>query len=130
MATTKHPVTIKLDNMREFRRDLKALGDDAINDLKAVHTANANIVAGTARVLVPKRTGRLAGTIRGAGTKTGGRVRAGFKAVPYAGPIHFGWADRGIKPQPFLYDALDRRRNEVAQNYAQQLENLKRKHKL
>jgi len=66
----------------------------------------------------------LAGSIRTTGTKTGGYVRAGSrKAVPYAGPVHFGWPTRPnpakgwrggpIRPNPFLYDALDARREQV-----------------
>ena len=42
---------------------------------------------------------------------------AGRKAVPYAGPIHFGWPARNIEPQPFLYDALDDKADEVAHLY-------------
>lgn len=128
MATVDRSLPVVIEGARELRKALNQYGDDAINDLKAAHLENANLVAGTAKTLVPVRTGNLRDTIRAAGTKTGGRVRAGFKKVPYAGPIHFGWASRYIKPQPFLYDALDQRRGEVIENYAQQLERIQRKY--
>ena len=51
-------------------------------------------------------------------------VRAGFARVPYAGPIHFGWRKRNIQPQPFLYEALDKRRNEVFDRYNKEVRNI------
>jgi hypothetical protein len=35
----------------------------------------------------------------------------------YAGVIHFGWPRHNIEPQPFLYDALDKRFDEVTKLY-------------
>lgn len=130
MAKVNTSLPVVIQGMPQLRKQLNALSDDAINDLKAAHLENANLVASTAKTLIPVRTGRLRDTIRPAGTKTGGRVRAGFKKVPYAGPIHFGWSSRNIKPQPFLYDALDQRRNEVMNNYERQIEALRKKHNL
>jgi hypothetical protein len=43
--------------------------------------------------------------VRGSGTQAAAIVRAGRAAVPYAGPIHWGWPSRHIKAQPWLYDA-------------------------
>jgi hypothetical protein len=44
--------------------------------------------------------------------------------VPYAGPIHFGWPARQIKPNPFIYEVLDDRRQEVYAIYAQRISEL------
>lgn len=107
---------------RELRRKFKEAGDD-MSDLKDLHLRLADDVAGTAKTLVPVRTGRLRNSIRGSGTKTSARVKVGNNrksgpsALPYAKPIHFGWAARGIKPQPFIYEALDDRRQEVIDAY-------------
>lgn len=109
-------VNIELEGQREFRRALRAMGDD-LDDLKAAHLAGARIVMKEALELVPVLTGTLQETIRASGTKTRGVVRAGYKRVPWAGPIHFGWPDRNITPQPFLYDAIDHRRDEVLDVY-------------
>lgn len=107
---------IEVTGARETRKALKGFGDD-LSDLKDTHTALARMVATEAQGRAPVRSGALRGSIRGGGTKTRATVRAGKKKVPYAGPIHFGWPDRGITPQTFLYDALDARKGEVITNY-------------
>ena len=102
------------------------MGDD-LEDLKTLNLTVATMVSERAKDIVPRRTGNLADTIRPAGTKTAGRVRAGFKRVPYAGVIHFGHPARGIQPQPFLYDALDQRRGEVFDAYFKGVKKIQRK---
>ena len=82
------------------------------------------MVVPAAKQLAPVRSGRMAASIRAAAVRTGGRVRVGNSSVPYAGPIHFGWPARRIKPQPFVYEALDPRRDEVAEVYAKRLNEL------
>lgn len=128
-------MAVRIEGHREVRRRIRQISDDldqkaAKGELKVINQRAAEIVAGRAEQLVPVRSGTLRDTIRAAGTQKSGRVRAGFKRVPYAGPIHFGWASRGIVPQPFLYQALDQRRLEVFLHYDQQLESLIKKHGL
>ena len=92
------------------------------------------MVADTARPEIPVRSGRLTGTLRTTGTMRGGVVRMGRKAVPYAGPIHFGWPNRPapargwrggpIAPNPFLYEAMDKRVGDVMDTYMAYLETL------
>lgn len=94
---------IKVEGQRELRKTLRQAGDD-LEDLKAAHKAAAEIAAGGSRPLTPVRSGTLQGTVRAGGTKTSAVLRAGKKAVPYAGPIHWGWPNRGIAPQSFLAD--------------------------
>lgn len=93
--------TVKVEGTRQLRSTLRRAGDD-LTDMKAAHKASAEIAARASEALAPKRSGKLAATIRAAGTKTAGIIRAGFARVPYAGPIHWGWFARGIKPQPFM----------------------------
>tara|TARA_R100001443_G_scaffold112444_1_gene125998 strand:+ start:183 stop:557 length:375 start_codon:yes stop_codon:yes gene_type:complete len=118
--------SIKATGVKELRRELRRMGDD-LEDLKALNLDVATLVSDRAKDIVPRRTGKLADTIRPAGTKTAGRVRAGFKRVPYAGVIHFGHPARGIQPQPFLYDALDQRRGEVFDAYFKGVKKIQRK---
>ena len=118
--------SIKATGVKELRRELRRMGDD-LDDLKALNLDVATLVSDRAKELVPRRTGNLADTIRPAGTKTAGRVRAGFKRVPYAGVIHFGFPARRIQPQPFLYDALDQRRGEVFDAYFKGVKKIQRK---
>lgn len=96
---------------RELRSTLRQ-ADASLQDLKDAHAAAASIAARASAALAPVRTGRLRDTIRSSGTKTAGIIRAGFKSVPYAGPIHWGWYTRPrgnwrggpIQANPFLSD--------------------------
>jgi len=126
---------VRITGHKEARKRIRGIVDEmdqkaARGELKNMNLEAAEIVAKRAVSLVPVRTGELRDTIRAAGAQKSGRVRAGFKRVPYAGAIHFGWADRNIDPSLFLYDALDQRRREVLQHYDQQLEALIRKYDL
>jgi hypothetical protein len=113
---------IKIEGGRELRRAFREVDDD-MSDLKDLHKQLADDVAGTAKTKVPVRSGNLKRSVRGSGTKTAARVRAGNNrksgpsSVPYAAPIHFGWSRRGIRPQPFLYEALDDRRQQIVNQY-------------
>lgn len=110
----------------EVARALKENTPELLKELKAENKALAQLVAATALGYVPARSGALAKSIRAGVTQKTGVVRAGGKDVPYAGPIHFGWFARKppaqggpIMPQPFLYDALDERRDEVLARYTE-----------
>ena len=97
----------------------------------AVNKAIASAIAGDAKKFVPVLSGALAASIREAASKTSARVKAGGgKEVAYAGPIHFGWPNRRIKPQPFIYEAIDGRRAEVAMLYAQRLTEIRNRYDL
>lgn len=90
---------------RQLRKTLKAAGED-LSDLRDAHRDAARIAANAAADRAPiGPTGRLSKSIRGAGTKTAGIIRAGNNTtVPYAAPIHWGWYARHITPQPFLME--------------------------
>jgi hypothetical protein len=117
-----------------FRRQLEAVGDEALNDLKTANLEGVEQVLAEALRRVPvglrtdrhHKSGRLKATIKGSASKVRGTVRAGTKAKTiYAWPIHFGWANRSrggpIAPNPFLYEALDDRRDEVKEAYENQI---------
>ena len=146
---------VRVVGLRQFNKILRGLGDDAVNDIKQAHAAAAKMVEDTARPMVPVHGARSAvsgrpywrtpahppgfmrSTLRSSGTGRGGFVRAGKKLVPYAGPVHFGWPNRPnpgkgwqggpIAPNPFLYNALDKRRNEVAETFARYIDDIRRK---
>ncbi len=122
---------IQIEGLRELRRALRAYGDEATDGLRAAHKDAAEVVERRADSLAPVRSGTLQGTLRSSGTLTAGRVRLGYARVPYAGPIHFGTPNtRGrpanIRPNPFLYDALDDRRQQVIDVFFDRLEAVKR----
>ncbi|MGB1506457.1 MAG: hypothetical protein ACPHDT_13320 [Acidimicrobiales bacterium] len=123
---------LQIEGGRKLRRAFREVGD-GMSDLRQLHKRLADDVADSAKRKVPVRSGRLERSVRGSGTKTAARVRAGNNrksgpsSVPYAGPIHFGWGARGIRPQPFLYDALDDRREAVVKAYDEQVREIIRK---
>jgi hypothetical protein len=147
---------VRVVGLKQFQKELRALGDDAQDDLKRAHAAAAKIVEDAARPNVPvsgarsvisgrpywppgpSNSGAFRGSLRSSGTRRGGYVRAGKKLVPYAGPVHFGWPSRPdagkgwrggpIRPNPFLYDALDKRREQVAEAFARYIDDIRRKH--
>jgi HK97 gp10 family phage protein len=122
---------VQIEGLRETLRDLRDLGKDAKEDMKETHRRAGEIVAAAAKPLAPVRTGALSKTIVSSPTQYQGRVRIGRGAsVPYAGPIHFGWPARGIRPQPFIYDALDGRREQVLQTYESRIGDLIARHNL
>jgi Bacteriophage HK97-gp10, putative tail-component len=101
---------------RAFRR---AEGDIS-HEVDDAERESGETVAGAARSRAPRRSGRLRGSIRA----DGGVVSAN---TVYAGPIHFGWANRPnkargwrggpIRPNPFLWNALDDREHQVVQTF-------------
>jgi hypothetical protein len=121
---------VSVEGARELRKALKTVGDEAKAGLKDVNLEVAEIVARAAVTKVPVRSGALRETVRAAGAQTRASVKAGFKKVPYAGVIHFGFPARGILPQPFLYDALDARRDEVMDAYTDGIADLIKKNGL
>ena len=124
---------VKIEGLSKVRRDLKNLSSDVdyrAQEFLPVNKSIADAVVGDAKNYVPILTGALSGTIRAGATKTSARVKAGYKSVPYAGPIHFGWPARFIKPQPFFYDAIDKRRDEIKERYDDLVKKLIKKYDL
>ena len=111
----------EIEGLREVQKALNKFSDATRKEMKSTHLQAAEIVVGASKRFVPIKTGALAQSIRASAVMTGGRVRVGSASVPYAGPIHFGWPARRIKPQPFIYDALDTRRGEVSRLYEKRI---------
>ena len=111
----------EIEGLREVQKALNKFSDATRKEMKSTHLQAAEIVVGASKRFVPIKTGALAQSIRASAVMTGGRVRVGSASVPYAGPIHFGWPARSIKPQPFIYDALDTRRGEVSRLYEKRI---------
>jgi HK97 gp10 family phage protein len=121
--------SIKVDGLRELQRQLRTLDNKAMKaELRKVNKDAATIVADEARNLVPVRSGRLRASIGARAGQTSASVKAGTGSrVPYAGPIHFGWPARNIRPQPFLYEALGKKWKEVYNAYDKNVSDLVKK---
>jgi len=75
-----------------------------LRDMAETNAKAGRFLTNRARARAPRRSGRLAGSGRGRGTRNEALVE--FTA-PYAGPIHFGWPARHIAAQPFAAQALE-----------------------
>lgn len=120
-------VTVEIDGVRDIVRAIRKIEDGA-GDLKHVHGEAASNIAGS--VNPPVRTGRLAASVRSSGQAGAGVIRAGKAAVPYAGPIHWGWPRRNIKANPFLVTAAERKTPQTIDIYEDGIQALIKKHQL
>ena len=113
----------KVDGLKELQKEIRQTEDVELKkQLRLANKEAAQVVADQAKVEVPRRSGRLARSIGVQASQTSALVKAGTAArVPYAGPIHFGWPKRNIRPQPFLYEAMDKRIGEVRKAYEKNL---------
>lgn len=113
----------RIEGARQLRRTLKAAGRE-VTDLKGVHLDVARIVATEARRRAPVRTGTLRDSLKPAGYTASAIIRAASRTVPYGNPVHWGWARRGIRPNPFVLEAADARREEVENAYLRSIEKI------
>ena len=126
---------IQIEGLREARRKIRAISDDYKTEMKDTHRAAAEVVADQAKFEVPVRSGRLRASIRTGATTTRGQVKAGGYGVKYAGPIHFGVPRQtgrpaNIRPQPFIYEAADKRIRAVVDVYEERVAELIRRREL
>lgn len=95
---------VKVVGLREVIRDLHRIGVEA-DDLKTAFSRIAATGARLASAFAPKRTGRLAASVKGNKAKSKAVIRSGSARVPYAGAINYGWPRRGIEPAHFMQKA-------------------------
>jgi len=95
---------MQVEGRKQLAASMKTAGV-ALGDLSQANRDAAGVVAPVAAQGAPHRTGRLAASLRGQGTRT----RAGITSrLPYAGPIHFGWPAHNIEANPFATEAATR----------------------
>lgn len=95
------PATVQVEGLREIVRALEQAGVD-VEDLKDIFGEIASESAAVAGPAVPRRSGALAGTVRGNRAKNKAVVTIGKARTPYAAPIVWGWPARGIKASPVV----------------------------
>lgn len=95
---------LKVKGAKQLRKSMKTAGID-MQELKDAHRLVATTVATRGRTQAPVKTGALARSVRPGATVRAAIIRAGYKRIPYAGPIHWGWPKRNIPAQPWLYAA-------------------------
>ncbi len=92
---------VKVENLSRTLRELKKIGL-RVEDLKDAFAQIASEATDAIVRHTPKRSGRLAGSVRGNRAQGKAVVRAGRAAVPYAGAINYGWSARNIEPAQFM----------------------------
>ena len=97
-------VGVRVDGLAGVVRALVEIGVE-VDDLKGAFSDISQQGARLAAQYAPRRSGRLAGDIRGNRAKSKAVITAGRSSVPYAGPINYGWAAHGIEPSGFMQRA-------------------------
>lgn len=95
------PAKVTVEGARNLRATLRRAGID-LSDMKDANAEVANYVASASKSAAPTVSGRLAASVRGNRAAASAVVRAGGAAVPYAGPIHWGWPARNIAANEFI----------------------------
>lgn len=95
---------VQIEGLNRVVRDLQRFGVE-VADLKEAFSSIAAEGSRLAASMAPRRSGRLAATIRGNRAKNKAVVIAGKARVPYAGAINYGWPRRNIKASLFMQRA-------------------------
>ena len=103
---------IKVTGLRELVKGLEEMGTE-VTDLKDAFGKISAKAAQLGSSFAPKRSGRLASSVKGSKTKNKAVVKAGGARVPYTHAIHWGWKKRNISPNPFLRRADDAIRPDI-----------------
>lgn len=115
--------SVRIEGLANLTRTLKKAGED-LTDLKTANARAAAIVVAAAEALAPRRSGRLAGTIRAAKAVGRARVMGGRASVPYGPPIHWGWPARHITANPFISLAAQQTESQWLPAYLDDIEKL------
>jgi len=116
---------IRVEGLQKFRRSLRATDRDAAKAVQAVTKRAAGLVADEARSLAPRRSGRLAASIRATTAGAKGVVRS---PLPYAKVHEYGGTIRPkgtpimIKRSLYVHRAMDRKADDVLNELARGFE--------
>lgn len=97
---------VRVEGAANLKRTLRAAGLD-LQDFRKVNQDVENRLVPMMQARAPRRSGRLATSVRGSGTKTAAISRAGSARLPYARPIHWGWPARHIAANRFMWDVVE-----------------------
>jgi hypothetical protein len=120
---------LKVDGLKQLVRDLEATGVQ-VADLRAAFGGIAKEASSLAAGFAPRRSGKLAASIRGSTAKNYATVTAGGSKVPYAAPINYGWTKRHITGSGFMQRADAAIRPHVMQDLTTAIDKLVREKNL
>lgn len=119
---------VQVEGLDQLVRGLVRLGEkDVLAAIKAAHKRATDLVVPAAQAAAPKRSGRLAKSVKAVVSQRSASVKAGSpQRVPYAGIIHYGGMTSGklhgrITANPFLERAIASRINEVRDAYEREM---------
>jgi hypothetical protein len=114
---------VTIDGADTLQRTMSAAARD-LSDWSEVNAAASARLAKDAASRAPRRSGRLAASIRPASDRRGGLVSAGGGGVAYAKVQEYGWAGHNIAAQPYMRPALDDDRGELVAMYADRVDSI------
>ena len=106
--------TIRVEGAARLERTLDGAADE-LGRLDKPNASASSIVAAAARARAPRRTGRLALSVRAEPSEGAGRVVVG---ADYAGYVEYGVPSRSIPARPFLAEAVEATRPAWEEAYA------------
>lgn len=113
-----------VEGARELARSLRRAGVD-VKELKAANQRVGQIVVQAAQARAPKKTGRLAASIRASKEAAAVTIRAGNNgAIPYAAVQEYGWPRHHISAKHYLTGAIADKRDEVMALYFAELDRI------
>ena len=92
---------IEVEGLRRTVTQLKRFGARS-EDLTAAFQRVGARAEREGKARAPKQSGALAKSVRQSKRQNAVYIYAGKKAVPYAGPVHWGWPKRNITANPWL----------------------------
>lgn len=111
---------IRVEGADIVRRNLRKVHKDLPKGMKLIHNEITGPVVALAKRKVPRKSGRLAGSIRPRSTTTMARIEAGV-GLKYAAVQHFGWPGHNIEGVPFMTEALLERQEATIVLYEKKL---------
>lgn len=112
---------VRIEGLPKLRRELREAGE-SLEDLKGTHRQISGLVASRGKSAGPRKSGALLASVRPSAATSAIRVMAGRAAVPYAGPIHWGWPSRNIGAQPWIRQAATATQSQWLGMYEQGIE--------
>ena len=107
---------VSVDGAAVLQRTLQAAGRD-LQDWSQVNAAAAARVAQDAAARAPRRSGRLAASIRPTTDKTSGTIAAGGGGIAYAKVQEYGNPRHNIAAQPYLGPAFTDAQSDLVAMY-------------
>lgn len=112
-------ISARVDGAAQLRRTLRKAGAD-MAQMREVHRRVGGVILPVARASAPVGPdlgGHIGTTIRIGASQAATTIRAGGKAMPYGGRLHWGWLRRGQKPNMWITRAAQSTESRWTQVY-------------